>query len=98
MAKTSGHGTGASAFVVPPNVAAGNVVWNNNYPATFKQQVTLPVVRDRKKPPRGVFSTVPLPATFSLRLDDAIGLADRHLSISGRPANPMRLVRDWVNL
>lgn len=64
----------------------------------FEAKITLPVVED---------STLKLDARLrralvkplTLRLDDAIQCADRHLYISRpRTANPAKIIRDWTNL
>lgn len=83
---------------VPPNIHQAHIVWNERYPAAFRQSITVPVVSDARKPPQGVFAGHKLPASFTVRVDDAIELADRHLFIVDRVPNPVRMVRDWTNL
>ena len=75
---------------------------NANYPSSFFQSITVPVIVDCIAPLKGVFTSVNPPTDLTLSLDEAISLADRHLSIERnrlrKNANPVEFVQDWINI
>ncbi|MBT3379354.1 MAG: hypothetical protein HN742_26380 [Lentisphaerae bacterium] len=77
---------------------ANYTVSNSAYPQQFLQQLTVPVITDSKQPPPATMGASPLPATLVFSFDEAISMADRHLFIQGRPANPVQMVCDWTNV
>jgi hypothetical protein len=73
-------------------------VLNSAYPGNFKEKVTIPVIQDSLKSLTGAFAATALPSDFTFSIDDALGLADRHMRIRGRPPNPIQIVQDFTNL
>jgi hypothetical protein len=74
---------------------------NSTYPGNCGKTLLIPVTEDAHtamKVKLPFASQLKIGQPFSVKLDEAIQAADRHIYVQGRPPNPLAFVEDWINV